>query len=104
MGVLIAVLTFLVVVVVFLGIWIFASAEGDQWSDPKGEFLSARLAGEVYRLYHEKGVGVDSMPPLSHPVGDFVRYHIRPGKHDITLYDWQQYMDFADRQFKRKPS
>ena len=30
MGVLIAVLTFLVVVVVFLGIWIFASAEGDQ--------------------------------------------------------------------------
>jgi len=30
MGVLIAVLTFLVVVVVFLGIWIFASAEGNQ--------------------------------------------------------------------------
>jgi tight adherence protein B len=30
MGVLIAILTFLVVVVVFLGIWIFASAEGSQ--------------------------------------------------------------------------
>jgi len=30
MGVLIAVLTFLVVVVVFLGIWVFASAEGNQ--------------------------------------------------------------------------
>jgi len=30
MGALIAVLTFLVVVVVFLGIWVFASAEGDQ--------------------------------------------------------------------------
>jgi hypothetical protein len=30
MGALIAILTFLVVVVVFLGIWIFASAEGTQ--------------------------------------------------------------------------
>jgi Na+-transporting methylmalonyl-CoA/oxaloacetate decarboxylase gamma subunit len=30
MGVLIAVLTFLVVVVVFLGIWVFAGSEGSQ--------------------------------------------------------------------------
>ena len=74
-----------------------ASAVGDQWSDPKGEFLSAKLAGQVYRLYGEKGVGVDSMPGLEHPVGDFVRYHIRNGKHDVTLYDWEQYLDFADR-------
>jgi unsaturated rhamnogalacturonyl hydrolase len=77
-----------------------ASAEGDQWSDPQGEFLSARLADAVYGLYREKGIGTDSMPGLSHPTGDFIRYHIRPGKHDITLYDWQQYMDFADWHFK----
>jgi unsaturated rhamnogalacturonyl hydrolase len=74
-----------------------ASAEGDQWSDPHGEFLSARRADPVYRLYNKKGVGTDSMPGLSHPVGDWIRYHIRPGKHDITMYDWQRYMDFADR-------
>jgi rhamnogalacturonyl hydrolase YesR len=77
-----------------------ASAMGDQWSDPKGEFLSAKLAGVVYKRYGETGVGVDSMPGLEHPVGDFVRYHIRTGKHDITLYDWQQYLDFADRRLK----
>ncbi|HTR28184.1 MAG TPA: glycoside hydrolase family 88 protein [Puia sp.] len=74
-----------------------ASAVGDQWSDPKGEFLSAKLAGQVYALYGENGVGVDTMPDLQHPVGDYIRYHIRTGKHDVTWYDWQQYLDFADR-------
>jgi unsaturated rhamnogalacturonyl hydrolase len=76
-----------------------ASAFGDQWSDPKGEFLSAKLAGQVYALYGEKGVGVDSMPALEHPVGDYIRYHIRSGKHDLTWYDWQQYLDFADKEY-----
>jgi hypothetical protein len=28
-----------------------ASAEGDTWSDPKGEFLSAKEAGRVYHLF-----------------------------------------------------
>ncbi len=78
-----------------------ASAIGDQWSDPKGEFLSAKMAGTVYNLYKEKGVDTDSMPPLEHPVGDWIRYHIRNGKHDITIYDWQEYMNFADRMFSR---
>jgi unsaturated rhamnogalacturonyl hydrolase len=79
-----------------------ASAMGDQWSDPKGEFLSAKLAGQVYRLYGEKGVRVDSMPGLEKPVGDYVRYHIRSGKHDLTWYDWLQYLDFADTRLGRK--
>ena len=79
-----------------------ASAIGDQWSDPKGEFLSALLAGKVYGLYREAGVGTDSMPPLEHPIGKYVRYHIRNGKHDMTLYDWQEYMNFADERLKPK--
>jgi hypothetical protein len=36
------------------------------------------------------------LPAVGHPVGDVIRYHIRSGKHDITLYDWGQYLDFAD--------
>ncbi|MEP6747127.1 MAG: acetylxylan esterase [Bacteroidota bacterium] len=78
-----------------------ASAEGDQWSDPKGEFLAAKNANPVYALFNKKGIDVDSMPPLHHPVGQTVRYHIRAGKHDVTLYDWQQYLGFADRYWKK---
>ena len=78
-----------------------ASAADDWWADPKGEFLSAKNAEPVYALFGKKGLGVTDMPPVDHPVGETIRYHIRTGKHDFTLYDWQQYLDFADKQFGR---
>lgn len=78
-----------------------ASAEEDRWADPRGEFLSAKHAGPVYELFGLKGVGVDEMPEVNKPVGDAVGYHIRTGKHDVTAYDWDQYLDFADRHFRK---
>ena len=78
-----------------------ASAEEDTWADPKGEFLGAKNAEPVYALFGKKGLGVKEMPAVNHPVGQTIKYHIRTGKHDMTLYDWQQYLDFADKQFKR---
>jgi hypothetical protein len=77
-----------------------ASAAEDLWSDPKGEFLSAVNADKVYALFGKKGLGTDTMPPVNHPVGNAIRYHIRSGKHAVTLYDWQQYVAFADMQLK----
>jgi hypothetical protein len=77
-----------------------ASAEDDQWADPKGEFLGAKGAERVYTLYNKKGLGTDQMPAPNNPVGEHIRYHIRTGKHDITQYDWQQYLDFADKHIK----
>jgi len=79
-----------------------ASAEQDLWADPKGEFLSGKGAEPVYALFGLKGLGVDRQPPVNQPVGDFIGYHIRSGKHDVTDYDWEQYLNFADRHFGRK--
>jgi len=72
-----------------------ASAEEDRWSDPKGEFLGAANASPVWALFGKKGIGTMEMPGLHQPVGANVRYHIRAGKHDVTAYDWEQYLQFA---------
>lgn len=78
-----------------------ASAEDDQWADPKGEFLGAKGAEPVYALFGEKGLGVRLMPPVNQPVGATIRYHMRSGKHDMLPYDWAQYINFADAYFKK---
>jgi hypothetical protein len=76
-----------------------ASAEGDSYSDPLGEFLSAASVGRVYALFGKKGLGIDKMPPLNQAIMHDVGYHIRAGKHDVTEYDWDQYIAFADLQW-----
>ena len=79
-----------------------ASAADDLWSDPKGEFLSCVYASPVYELLGMKGLPSKEMPALSKPLIGTIAYHIRPGKHDVTMYDWQCYMDFAANYFKLK--
>jgi hypothetical protein len=77
-----------------------ASASEDLWSDPKGEFLSCVYASPVYQLLGRKGFPVKEMPALNTPVFGGISYHNRAGKHDITLFDWNCYMDFASDYFK----
>ncbi len=77
------------------------SAQEDTWADPEGEFLSGFYAGPVYELYGHSGLGKATFPAVDTPVhGDRVAYHMRSGKHNLTEYDWGQYMDFADRYWK----
>ena len=73
-----------------------ASAEEDQWADPRGEFLSSHYATQVYHLYGKKGIETKEMPMLNEPIHNTVSYHIRTGKHDVTDYDWENYIKWAN--------
>lgn len=73
-----------------------ASASEDLWADPRGEFLSAKYASQIYDLYGFDSLSNDEMPEAEKPLLKRVSYHLRTGPHDITLYDWQRYLDFAD--------
>ncbi|HEY2415302.1 MAG TPA: hypothetical protein VGI40_23870 [Pirellulaceae bacterium] len=73
----------------------------DQWSDPKGEFLSMVAAGPVYRMLGKRDLGTTELPPLDSPLtsGDLgFLYH--SGGHAATPADWKLFLDFADRHFK----
>jgi hypothetical protein len=76
-----------------------ASAKEDEWADPKGEFLSAYYATPVYTLFGKIGIRTIEMPAVNSPVQNTLAYHIRSGKHDVTEYDWEQYIKWAVEQF-----
>lgn len=75
-----------------------ASAVEDTWADPRGEYLAAHYASPVYALYGKKGMDSPEMPPLNTPFSGTVAYHIRSGGHDVTPYDWEQFILWADKQ------
>ena len=77
-----------------------ASAEEDRWADPRGELLSLYHSAPVYRLLGKEGISVKELPKVNSPSIHDVAYHIRTGKHDVTAFDWKQYLNFADRHLR----
>jgi len=80
-----------------------ASASEDQWADPEGEFLSCVHASPVYALLGHEGLGAETFPePGTRIRGGRIAYHLRRGAHDVTDFDWQGYLDFADRYLTKR--
>jgi len=88
-----------------------ASAQEDQWADPRGEFLSAQAAQPVYALYGLPGIVGSNyeadgttqcpMPDIDQPAAQgTIAYHIRSGPHAVLPFDWAQFIAFANRYLK----
>ena len=78
-----------------------ASASEDDWADPVGEYFSLVGAASVYKLFGYEGITDRKVPEIEHPVVvGRMGHHIRRGEHNVRLYDWQQFVSFADRFLK----
>jgi hypothetical protein len=80
-----------------------ATAEEDQWADPRGEFLAAVAAGPVYKLLGKRGLETELMPAVNQSIMHDIGFHERSGKHEITAFDWDHYMTFADMHLQKQP-
>lgn len=75
-----------------------ASASLDDWAGQPGEFQSCVLASPVWKLYGKEGLVGTTFPAVDTPIQQgYIGYHLRTGKHDLAIYDWERYMDFADK-------
>ena len=73
------------------------SASEDYGAGPVGEFATAKYGSLAWEKYGLKGIRDRSFPAPGEVVANGnVSYHLRVGRHGLTLWDWNRYMDFAD--------
>ncbi|HZH73270.1 MAG TPA: acetylxylan esterase [Mariniphaga sp.] len=80
-----------------------ASAAEDLWADPKGQYLALKEALPVFELYGFNENLPESMPEVNQQViGSHTGFHNREGKHNMIPYDWQLFIQFANKYFESK--
>jgi hypothetical protein len=78
-----------------------ASAAADLWADPKGQYLSLFEAQVVFNLYGTETNLLSDLPAVNKQIiRSKIGFHNRRGKHNMTPYDWQQFIKFTDDYFK----
>ncbi len=76
----------------------------DNWSDPKGEFLSAVAAGPVYRLLGKQDLGTDVWPAAKTPIfSNGLNYYMHEGGHGMVPSDWDIYIQFLKTHLHPEP-
>ena len=72
------------------------SATLDMNAGPSGEFLGALYASQAWEAYGKRGLVTPCavIPAPETPLSKgSVGYHLRTGRHDLTAYDWDRYLD-----------
>jgi pimeloyl-ACP methyl ester carboxylesterase len=73
----------------------------DSWADPVRQFESCVAAGKVYGLFGLDGITEPRMPRPETPLlSGEIGFHLKTGEHNMDEYDWDCYLDFADRHLK----
>lgn len=80
----------------------YSSAKGDQWADPKGEYLGIKLGSRIYSEIYDKQIAFpEEFEKITTPIHqEAVGYHIREGKHDLTWEDWSHFLNFVGKNLK----
>ena len=69
----------------------------DNWSDPKGEWLSLIEARKVYQLLGQDVPASDEMPAADQPIYSTLGYVMHDGGHGVMPQDWTYYLEFMKR-------
>lgn len=70
----------------------------DQWSDPDAEWQGALAAGEAWKLFGLPALAGPRPGPGETAYSGPIGYHTRRGGHDLTAWDWKNFMRFLDLQ------
>jgi hypothetical protein len=79
---------------------LIASAKEAFVCDPYGEFLCALAVNPVYEFLGENSLPIKALPKENEPVFGTLGYYMRSGNHDVILYDWDQFIAFANFNLK----
>lgn len=66
----------------------------DKWSDPKGEYMAARAAAPVYKLFGKDVPESDEVPPAGKVLMSTLGYVMHAGGHGTIPSDWDVYLQF----------
>ncbi|MDQ3534883.1 MAG: acetylxylan esterase [Bacteroidota bacterium] len=77
------------------------SATEDLWADPRGSYLSLLHGQKSYALYNKLTALPQEPPAMDTPIIEStLGYHNRKGGHDMTNYDWKNFILFANYHFQ----
>ena len=73
------------------------SATEDRWADPKGMYSALVNSQPIYQYYKQMPQLPATFPGADQRIvtGNLLAFHHRTGKHDLTLYDWTNFIAFA---------
>ena len=78
------------------------NASEDLWADPTGTYLALQHAAPVYALYGIQSQLPAQAPKINQPMlNGNLGYHNREGIHDLTPYDWQNFIRFSNSHLRK---